>query len=76
MKELLGPFEDTAKLQENLVTRNGEVEKELERMRTLMMRVERGVGALEKRNAEANEEMEVEFEEAEKKVRNLVGGNS
>jgi hypothetical protein len=37
MKGLLGPF--NGNVQENLVTRNGEVEKELERMRVLLVRV-------------------------------------
>ncbi|RDW82907.1 hypothetical protein BP5796_04398 [Coleophoma crateriformis] len=74
LKELLSPFQDTTKLQENLVTRNGEVEKELEKMRTLMMRVERGVGTLEK--AAAGDDMEIDFEEAEKKVRDLIVGGS
>ncbi|KAI1336483.1 kinetochore Sim4 complex subunit Fta4 [Xylariaceae sp. FL0016] len=37
MRDMLAPFADG--VQENLVTRNGEVEKELERMRVLLVRV-------------------------------------
>ncbi|RYP03723.1 hypothetical protein DL764_004947 [Monosporascus ibericus] len=40
MQALLAPFADAAQqVQPNLVTRNGEVEKELERMRVLLVRV-------------------------------------
>jgi len=39
-----------AKLQENLVTRNGEVEMELERMRVLLVRVAGRVGQLPTQN--------------------------
>ncbi|CAG8949278.1 hypothetical protein HYFRA_00004903 [Hymenoscyphus fraxineus] len=48
MKELLGPFEEAGEtVQGNIVVKNGEVERELERMRLLLLRVERGVGGLE-----------------------------
>jgi hypothetical protein len=47
-KKLLEPFEgEDAGLQDNLITKNGEVERELERMRMLMLRVERGIMGLE-----------------------------
>ncbi|KAK4452387.1 kinetochore Sim4 complex subunit Fta4 [Podospora aff. communis PSN243] len=49
MKALLGPFEDVAAVQENLVTRNGEVEIELQRMRMLLARVGGRVGQLKDR---------------------------
>ncbi|KAK0720545.1 kinetochore Sim4 complex subunit Fta4 [Lasiosphaeris hirsuta] len=39
MRALLAPFDDAAGVQENLVTRNGEVEAELQRMRMLLARV-------------------------------------
>jgi hypothetical protein len=48
MKKLLEPFEKEA-VQENLVSRDGEVEQELQRMRMLMLRVERGVVGLRER---------------------------
>lgn len=48
-KEMLDPFEgEEAKLQDNLVTKNGELEKELDRMRMLMFRVERGLEKLDR----------------------------
>jgi hypothetical protein len=49
MKELLEPFradEEGRGVQENLVTRDGEVEKELERMRMLLARVGGRVGQM------------------------------
>lgn len=47
MKGLLAPFEDAAEtVQENLVTRNGEVEAEMQRMRMLLARVGGRVGQL------------------------------
>lgn len=49
MVDLLG--EGTG-VQDNLVTRNCEMEVELERMRRLMVRVERGMGALRERAVE------------------------
>ncbi len=53
MKDLLEPFqtdEDGRGVQENLVTRDGEVEKELERMRMLLARVGGRVGHLLERS--------------------------
>lgn len=46
---MMDPFragEDGSGVQENLVTRNGELEKELERMRMLLVRVGGRVGTL------------------------------
>lgn len=54
MKGLLGPF--NGNVQENLVTRNGEVEKELERMRVLLVRVAGRVAQL----PEAEHSLEME----------------
>jgi Kinetochore complex Fta4 of Sim4 subunit, or CENP-50 len=46
-EKLLEPFHgEDAGLQDNIVTKNGHVEKELERMRMLMLRVERGMMGL------------------------------
>ena len=46
-EKLLDPFHgEDAELQGNIVTKNGQVEKELERMRMLMLRVERGMTGL------------------------------
>ncbi|RFU33326.1 hypothetical protein B7463_g3001, partial [Scytalidium lignicola] len=60
LREVLSPFEGPeAGLQSNLVTRDGEIERELERMKMLMVRVERGLSGLEKRE---EDEMEVDGE--------------
>ena len=46
-EKLLDPFHgEDAELQGNILTKNGQVEKELERMRMLMLRVERGMTGL------------------------------
>lgn len=63
-KKLLEPFRgEDAGLQENLVTKNGEVEKELERMRMLMLRVERGVMGLEEKDN--GDEMDIDVSDDE-----------
>jgi hypothetical protein len=63
-KRLLVPFEgEEAGLQDNLVTKNGEVEKELERMRMLMLRVERGLQGLKERQHGDEDEMDINVEE-------------
>ena len=63
-KKLLIPFEgEDAGLQENIITKNGEVEKELERMRMLMLRVERGLQGLEGRERGEEDEMDIDVEE-------------
>jgi len=56
MRDLLEPFqadEEGRGLQENLVTRDGEVEKELERMRMLLARVSGRVGHLLEQSGDA-----------------------
>lgn len=63
MKELIGMFGEEGGVQDNLVTRNGEVEKELERMRMLMLRVERGVEGLEQSKRLVDEENGMDWEE-------------
>lgn len=73
MKELLVPFEGVENVQGNIVTKNGEVEKELERMRLLLLRVERGVSAL---GPSEGEDMEVEMnEDGEENVLAILGGD-
>ncbi|KAK5658541.1 hypothetical protein OQA88_1933 [Cercophora sp. LCS_1] len=57
MKDLLGPFDEVERVQENLVTRDGEVERELSRMRVLLARVGGRVGMLGKGTGR-EEEME------------------
>ncbi|APA07510.1 hypothetical protein sscle_03g022800 [Sclerotinia sclerotiorum 1980 UF-70] len=71
-KILLEPFEQADKnVQENLVTKNGEVEKELERMRMLMLRVERGIGGLEREDRE--DHMDLDFEEGDGEKLRFLG---
>ena len=61
---LLEPFHgEDAGLQGNLVTRNGEVEKELERMRMLMLRVERSMMGLDAKGRK--DEMDIDIDEEE-----------
>lgn len=50
--------QDQATLQENLATRNGPVEKELERMRSLLLRVSASVEAVQKEDLVAPERPE------------------
>lgn len=71
-KKLLEAFRgEEAGLQGNLVTKNGEVERELERMRMLMLRVERGIGGLDGEGGE--EEMDIDIdEEGEEKGRKAL----
>ena len=72
-KRLLEPFEgEGAGLQENLITKNSQVEKELERMRMLMLRVERGIMGLDDKSG--GDEMDVDIEEDEtRKLLALLG---
>ena len=66
VNKLLEPFHgEEAGLQENLVTKNGSVEKELERMRMLMLRVERGIMSLEEKDA--REEMDIDVDDDKEK---------
>jgi predicted transcriptional regulator len=70
--DLLGGEE--AGLQENLVTKNGEVEEELEKMRMLMLRVERGMSGLDKKGANKEDDMDVDEEGMEEgKILRLLG---
>jgi len=74
LKGLLVPFEEGADVQGNLVTRGGEVEKELERMKLLMVRVQRGVQGLEQRDVDA-EEMDIDVDgDEQEKVLAVLGG--
>ncbi|KAI1879262.1 hypothetical protein JX265_002216 [Neoarthrinium moseri] len=69
MRALLEPFQEN-NVQENLVTRNGEVEKELERMRFLLVRVAGRIGQLPDpaRDAETDDDVPMEdLDELEKK---------
>ncbi|TGO29671.1 hypothetical protein BPAE_0012g00250 [Botrytis paeoniae] len=66
-KKLLEPFDQAEKnIQENLVTKNGEIEKELERMRMLMLRVERGIVGLEGKDREDHMDVDLEEDDREK----------
>jgi len=73
MKALLEPFDDAAAVQENLVTRNGEVETELQRMRMLLARVGGRVSQLREREggkagkAREGDEMVVDVEADEQR---------
>lgn len=67
--KLLEPLhgEDSG-LQDNLITKNGQVEKELERMRMLMLRVERGMTGL----SEKGDKDEMDIDVIEDKERNAL----
>jgi hypothetical protein len=68
LKEMLELFERaTETVQPNLVTRDGELEKELEKMRLLVARVRGRVEALPE-NLAADEEMDVELPDEGDKV--------
>lgn len=75
-KQLLEPFEGPdSGVQENLVTKNGELELELERMRMLMLRVERGIMGLEEKDGA--DDMDVDLDDNEEnKILALLSGNS
>ncbi|KAF4621702.1 hypothetical protein G7Y89_g14503 [Cudoniella acicularis] len=76
-KGLLAPFEEASmNVQENLVVKDGEVERELERMKLLMLRVQRGIGGLERKDggSDEGEEMEVDVdEESDRKLLDILG---
>lgn len=73
-KESLDLFGEDAGVQSNLVTKNGDIEEELERTRRLMLRVERGLAGLEERNNDG-EEMDIDMEgEDQRKLLALLGG--
>lgn len=68
LKEMLEPFERaTETVQPNLVARDGELEKELEKMRLLVARVRGRVEALPE-NVAMDEEMDVDFPDEGEKV--------
>lgn len=74
MQKLLEPFSGTEEdaqpshIQENLVTRNGEIEKELERMRMLLARVGGRVTQIPARSrGTASSEDEMDFDTVEAK---------
>lgn len=68
LKEMLGPFERaTETVQPNLVARDGELEKELEKMRLLVARVRGRVEALPE-GVVTDEEMDVDFPDEGEKV--------
>jgi hypothetical protein len=75
-KQALTPFEgEETGLQDNLVTKNGELENELERMRMLMLRVERGLEKLDQGQRLRDDEMDVDVEdEGDKKLLALLQG--
>tara|TARA_R110002060_G_scaffold19655_2_gene26873 strand:+ start:2317 stop:2739 length:423 start_codon:yes stop_codon:yes gene_type:complete len=74
--EMVGLFGEDAGVQDNLVSRNGDVEVELEKMRRLMLRVERGVGALEGKGQGEEMDVHIEFEgEEDGKILALLGGD-
>jgi hypothetical protein len=77
MKELLVPFADVEKdVQENVIVRDGEVERELERMKLLLLRVQRGVSGLgEPLSGAGEEDWDVDgSEEMEGRVLGILAG--
>lgn len=70
LKQMVDLLAADAGVQDNLVTKNGEVEVELEKMRRLMVRVERGIGGLEER--QDDDGMIIDGEEADAKVLSLL----
>ncbi|KAF7531102.1 hypothetical protein G7054_g9201 [Neopestalotiopsis clavispora] len=73
MQALLRPFETN--VQENLVTRNGEIEKELERMRVLLVRVAGRIGQLPDKETDGADEIMEDLDVIERsKVDALLGG--
>lgn len=77
LKELLVPFEEPAEnVQGNLVVRDGEIEKELERMKLLLLRVQRACSGLEQKpDADGDaEEMDVDVDlEGERRLFRILG---
>jgi Kinetochore complex Fta4 of Sim4 subunit, or CENP-50 len=68
LKEMLEPFENaTEAVQPNLVARDGDLEKELEKMRLLVARVRGRVEALPE-NTVAEEEMEIDVPDEGQKI--------
>ncbi|CZT41239.1 uncharacterized protein RSE6_00960 [Rhynchosporium secalis] len=78
LQEMVSLLGEDAGVQDNLITRNGEVEVELEKMRRLMLRVERGVGALEGKGQGEEMDLDVEGEgdgEEQGKILALLSGD-
>ena len=75
-KQLLEPFDGPdAGVQDNLITKNGDVEKELERMRMLMLRVERGIMGLDEKDV--GDDMDIDLDEnEEEKILALLSGKA
>ncbi len=76
LKEMLLPFENAKEnIQPNLITRDGEMERELERMRMLIARVTGRIQALPERTADPDErEMDVDdVLDEQRKVNELFG---
>jgi predicted nucleic acid-binding Zn-ribbon protein len=70
LKQMVDLLGEDGGVQDNLVTKNGEVEVELEKMRRLMVRVERGIGGLEERQ---EDDMVIDGEEGHTNILNLLG---
>lgn len=69
LKGKLGPFENSKEdIQENLCTRDGEVEAELQKMRMLMARVKGRLEGFETSQSQGGEEMDLDFLDQEKKA--------
>lgn len=72
LEEGLAPFENVKEnVQENLCTRDGEVEAELQKMRLLMARVKGRLEGLGAPESPQNNEMEIDFLDQDKKVEAL-----
>ncbi|PMD44941.1 hypothetical protein L207DRAFT_562235 [Hyaloscypha variabilis F] len=65
---------EAAGLQDNLVTKNGKVEEKLEKMRRLMLRVERGMNVLDEKNADEDDMDVDDVGLQEGKILRLLGG--
>ncbi|KAI0394062.1 kinetochore Sim4 complex subunit Fta4 [Xylariaceae sp. FL0594] len=87
MRDLLAPFITTDtdgtdaggnKVQQNLITRNGDIERELERMRLLLVRVAGRVAALpdpDPEDKEGGDVMDIDFDALERdKITRLLDG--
>ncbi|KAI9838395.1 MAG: hypothetical protein M1819_005664 [Sarea resinae] len=74
LQQLLEPFENPQEnIQPNLVTRDGELQQELTKMRILMAKVAEGIGGL-KESTKGREDVFVELESEEGKLAVLLGG--
>lgn len=73
LKGKLEPFENSKEdVQENLCTRDGEVEAELQKMRMLMARVKGRLEGLETSQNQEGEAMDLDFLDEEKKANLLL----